>query len=69
MDPKSGKLGSYNFCFFVIYYDGLGILILMMLLCSGFFEQVSWSTCSEGEGTKTGSGNFDYKVTYLAYIC
>lgn len=31
--------------------------------CSGFFEQVSWSTCFKGESKKTWPGYLDYKVT------
>ena len=44
------------------------MLIFVVLMCAGLFKQVQWSTCSEGESTETGSGNFGHQVTYQAYF-
>ena len=48
---------------------------MMMHRCSnmftlfflGFFEQVSWSTCSEREGKKNRPRHTDYKVINYAH--
>lgn len=40
----------------------------MLLFGSGFFEQVPWSTCFEGESKEIGPGDFDYKVTNQTHM-
>ena len=61
-------LGAYGFCY--VLYIILGILIVARWHCvTGLFEQVQWSTCSQGESAEAGSGDLDHKVTYEFHIC
>jgi hypothetical protein len=39
-----------------------GILTLFFCLLSGWFEQIPWATCIEGESKKIRPGYFDNKV-------
>lgn len=69
MDTESGMFTwSYKGSCWIGLWD-ICILDSHITFFSGFFEQVSWSTCFEGASKKNRPGHLNYKVlTHMHFV-